>query len=292
MNMLVKDESLAEMIGIILGEGRLRWDQINRHYQLDIILNYIDEKDYVFYVKNYLSSLFKIRPKTSRQINEDGTEGKGVYLSIYNKNLVEDLISLGLIPGNKVENQVCVPKWIKNNKSLIIPCLKGLFDTDGSVFPVLKENAIKLNFKNGSFPLVEDFKDMCESLKITTSKISPYEEISEKSGEISITYIVQIQAREQVKKFLDFVKPMKWIFKKDKLLATVKDPFDYRMQYYNDEDVKIWISLYKELKSYKAVRDFLKIETTNPPRVETIRLRIMNFLGENYDEWLNQIKKI
>ena len=39
MNMLVKDESLAEMIGIILGDGRLRWDQINRHYQLDIILN-------------------------------------------------------------------------------------------------------------------------------------------------------------------------------------------------------------------------------------------------------------
>jgi len=289
--MLVKNESLAEMIGIILGDGRLRWDPVNRHYQLDIILNYIDERDYVFYVKNYLNSLFKMEPKISRQINEDGTEGKGIYLTIYNKNLVEDLISLGLMPGNKVENQVCVPKWIKSNKAFVIACLRGLFDTDGSVFPVLKENAIKLNFKNGSFPLIEDFKEMCESLKINTSKISPYEEISEKTGKISITYIIQIQARDQVKKFLDIVKPMKWIFKKDELLAIVKNPFDYRMQYYTVEDVKIWISLYKELKSYNAVRDFLKIETINPPRIETIRLRIKNFLGENYEEWLNQIKK-
>lgn len=38
------------------------------------------------------------------------------------------------------------------------------------------------------------------------------------------------------------------------------------------KDVKIWISLYKELKSYKAVRDFVKTETRIPPRVETIRL--------------------
>jgi intein/homing endonuclease len=154
--------------------------------------------------------LFQYKPKLSRQINEDGSIGKGIYLTIYSKKLVYELISLGLIPGNKVENQIKVPKWIKECKSYMIACLKGLFDTDGSIFPVIKEGAIKMNFKNGSLSLVEDFKEMTELFEIKTSKISSYSEITEKTNEFSITFILQIQARNQVKKFLDIINPMKW----------------------------------------------------------------------------------
>jgi intein/homing endonuclease len=152
--MLEKSESLAEMLGIILGDGRLRWDPTGRHYQLDVILNWVEEKDYVLYVNDLMMRLFQYKPKLSRQINEDGSIGKGIYLTIYSKKLVYELISLGLIPGNKVENQIIVPKWIKECKSYMIACLKGLFDTDGSIFPVIKEGAIKMNFKNGSLSLV------------------------------------------------------------------------------------------------------------------------------------------
>lgn len=92
--------------------------------------------------------------------------------------------------------------------------MKGLFDTDGSLFPVLKENSIKLNFKNGSFPLVNNFKHMCESIDIKTSKISSYEEKLKRTGKFSTTYIVQIQAKDQVKNFIELINPMKRIYRK------------------------------------------------------------------------------
>ena len=94
--MLEKSESLAEMFGIILGDGRLRWDPTGRHYQLDVILNWVDEKDYVLYVNDLMMRLFQYKPKISRQINEDGSIGKGIYLTIYSKKLIYELISLGL----------------------------------------------------------------------------------------------------------------------------------------------------------------------------------------------------
>jgi len=41
---------------------------------------------------------------------------------------------LGLKTGNKVKQQVDVPGWIKNNKKFQIACVRGLMDTDGSIF--------------------------------------------------------------------------------------------------------------------------------------------------------------
>lgn len=288
--MLEKSESLAEMFGIILGDGRIRWDPAGKHYQLDVILNWVDEKDYVLYVKDLLIKEFQYHPKISRQVNEDGSVGKGIYLTIYSKKIVQELISLGLFSGNKVKNQVKVPKWIKGCKTFILACLKGLFDTDGSIFPVMKENAIKMNFKNGSLPLVEDFKEMAELFEIKTSKISSYSENSEKTGESSTTYIVQIQARSQVKKFLDLINPMKWEYRKDHLLDLIMNPFDYTMEYYSDCDIENWILLYEKLKSFRLVREYLKNVEEKTPRIDTIRLRIKKYFGEKYEEWLKDVK--
>lgn len=169
-------------------------------------------------------------------------------------------------------------------------CLKGLFDTDGSIFPVMKENAIKMNFKNGSLPLVEDFKEMTEIFEIETTKISSYSEISEITGESSTTYIVQIQARNQVKKFLDLINPMKWEYRREHLLNLIKNPFDYTMEYYSDCDVKNWIFLYGKLKSFRLVREHLKNNEEKTPRIDTIRLRVKKYFGEKYEEWLNDVK--
>jgi len=36
--------------------------------------------------------------------------------------------------GSKYEQNVSVPKWIRNNKKLVLLCLRGLFETDGSVY--------------------------------------------------------------------------------------------------------------------------------------------------------------
>ena len=36
--------------------------------------------------------------------------------------------------GPKHKQNISIPKWIKNNKKFTLSCLKGLFETDGSIY--------------------------------------------------------------------------------------------------------------------------------------------------------------
>ncbi len=62
--------------------------------------------------------------------------------------------------GNKVQQQVDVPSWIKKKKSYSVACLRGLIDTDGGIIKHRytvggkKYCYKKLSFINSSIPLV------------------------------------------------------------------------------------------------------------------------------------------
>jgi DNA-binding XRE family transcriptional regulator len=105
---------LAEFVGIILGDGGLSKDQVK------IYLN--SEKDYEYsnFVVSLANTLFKTR---FRKIKRN----KYHVLVIYDSgiNLVEFLLSIGLKQGNKVKNQVDVPKWIKKKSSLLSSLSQG-----------------------------------------------------------------------------------------------------------------------------------------------------------------------
>lgn len=150
------------------------------------------------------------------------------------------MISKGLKPGNKIKNQVSVPdwikrdlKWIENNQEewekiflpLVIHCLRGLMDTDGSIYVNhhKKKNytSIAIQFTNGSKPLVNDFKEMCESIGVKTSKITQYIGTTEK-GNKYIGYTTKTESKSQVKKFLDIVKPIKWVVKKEEIAKKLE----------------------------------------------------------------------
>lgn len=209
---LKENYSLAEMIGIILGDGHLSIDG----YYLTITLNFQDEREYAVYIMKLLESLFKQKPVV---INLP--KNKANQLRISNRFLVEFLTSKDLKLGNKIKNQVGVPLWIKNNININAPCLKGLTDTDGSIFPVIRENSIKINFKNNSEPLVRDYKLMCENLGIKMANI--IEGWTYSRGKRFRYYKVHIGGKEQVAKFLYLVKPMKWKFKWRRFDAIFKN---------------------------------------------------------------------
>ena len=289
--------SLSELVGIILGDGHLKYDLFKRKYSIGISLNEIDDPKYVKYVESLMLSIFKVKPSLVHS-----KKSKKINLEIYRKQIVEALISIGLVPGNKVKNQVSVPEWIKkdiswiiNNqilweneyKLLVISCLKGLIDTDGTIYPIIKENAIKIGFKNASFPLINDFKEMCESLNIRTSEIIPYIDISDSNKKEYTYFNVLIQARDQVKKFLKTINPMKWQYKADKLMNLVNKPFDYRMNYYKISDALHWKELYEKIGDFRGVKEFIKNQKKSPPKVDTIRRNIEEILGKkNYLKWL------
>ena len=134
---------------------------------------------------------YKIRPMLI-------SEGQGYEFGPYFDDM-GDMIAFWYMPktGDKVKNQVYVPLWIKKEKvwikynqlewiskikPFVIACLRGLTDTDGSIYVDRFNKIIGIGFKNASLRLVKDFKSMCESLYIRTGKIteSPYK--SNKSG--------------------------------------------------------------------------------------------------------------
>ena len=197
---LLINEDLIELIGIILGDGNIQVFPDIWRYRLTITLNGIDESRYVEYVKMLLTRVFAEKPKVDNTI-----KGKGLLLAYFSKDIVESLVKLGMTPGRKSLHQVRVPKIVLDNLNFYKFCLKGLFDTDGSI-EINKHKNFILSFSNISAPLVEDFYKMCKALNIIPSpKI-----VRKKKRDGSIENTAIIAKKEEVKNFLNLIKPEKF----------------------------------------------------------------------------------
>lgn len=127
-----KDENLAELIGVILGDGHIQEYISNneRHvgsYFIEITLHE-EEKELIDRVRTLLES------KTGKKFRKYKKKGKAIRLVVYSKDLVQKLKNLGLETGNKTKNQVKVPERIKKDKKYSKKCLRGLIDTDGAIY--------------------------------------------------------------------------------------------------------------------------------------------------------------
>jgi len=198
---LPKNCDTAELISIMLGDGHLH--PIEKDKVVQISLNLVDEEHYFEYVGKLLKKIF---PHSEFRMKEN--QGKGVDWITTNSRihfaiceLGRGLNKTGLIPGNKVENQVSEPEWVLSSNIFIKKGLKGLFDTDGSI-GVSRKSQFILTFSNSSKNLVNDFYFMCK--KIGLDKIGNIVDIGHN------TWRVPIYDSEEIKKFLNIVKPEKF----------------------------------------------------------------------------------
>lgn len=198
----------AEFICIMLGDGSL----YNDGYHVTINLNRIDEPRYVNYVKSkildkvFWKNVFKLRNCKGWPIKKKGVYFESTKKSIHNYicQLGKGLIKTGLVPGDKVNNQVDVPEWVYYTKHQIRRGLKGLFDTDGDISIVGSGN-FRIGFTNASKPLVCDFLKMCELLGIKSNKVKLVEDKRE-SG----SWKFQLYNTNDIRKFLKIVNPEKF----------------------------------------------------------------------------------
>jgi len=202
---LKKNNELAEMIGIALGDGSIPKNQ-NR---LRVTLNKSEEPQYTQHVNDLMQKVLNKKPSIYEPKDADA-----IKLTISSKKLVEDLINNGLKPGDKKVNQVDVPQWIKQNKDYQKDCLRGLVDTDGSIHVHRANESIRIGFKNTSEPLMADFKEMCENNEIKTGKIYPVK------GEN--TYELHIESKKNVVKFINKIEPKKWGFRAETFGLVLK----------------------------------------------------------------------
>ncbi|MBD3211079.1 MAG: hypothetical protein GF311_00600 [Candidatus Lokiarchaeota archaeon] len=196
---LPKNEDTAELIAIMLGDGHIA--ELRNNKKVQITLNKIDEERYFKYVGRLLKRIF---PNSNFRITK--TKGKGYDWKTVNSRIHYAICELGkgiektgLIPGDKVKNQVSIPEWILSKKCFIIMALKGLFDTDGSI-AVSRKNQLTISFTNSSKKLVEDFFFMCEEINIHSGDLFKVRKGS---------WRVSIHNSKEIKKFLNLIKPEK-----------------------------------------------------------------------------------
>lgn len=140
---------LAELVGILLGDGGIRPSQFT------ITLNAVEDKKYSEYVKALIYKLFFYTPSSAVRKNT-----KALTLTSSGTELIKYLLAQGLHVGDKVKQQVDVPNWIKENPEYSRWCVRGLMDTDGGIFTnayVINGKSYvypKTNFTNASQPLL------------------------------------------------------------------------------------------------------------------------------------------
>ncbi len=147
---------LAELIGIVLGDGNIHeYIQTKkiRTYMLRIAGDSRKDRNYlVTYVAPLCECLFSIQPKFlyQKQSNE-------LFVILHSKKIIEFFKKMGLTPGNKIKNRLNIPGWVLEDETYLRACLRGLIDTDGSIFRMSNRDPqlLRINFRNVNSSLLE-----------------------------------------------------------------------------------------------------------------------------------------
>lgn len=125
------DEDLAELLGIHIGDGCISVTERYSEYYLGGDL--IEEREYH---DNWVAPLFNkkiMNPLFGKNVTYKEHPKLGIYgFHIFNKELVDFFKNLGVVAGSKIH--MGIPKEILLDKKLLKRFLRGLFDTDGSLY--------------------------------------------------------------------------------------------------------------------------------------------------------------
>lgn len=118
-----KSEALAELFGVILGDGYVGKNELT-------ITCAVHEKKYLEHIRDEIRELFGIDSK----IFAGYSNKNAIILDCYSCELVKFLTGEGLTSGNKKRNRASIPSWISENTGYSLAALRGLADTDGGIY--------------------------------------------------------------------------------------------------------------------------------------------------------------
>jgi len=166
----LESKDLAEFYGIMLGDGNLTKIKGYKigNYQIRIVGDSRNDRVYLEnYVKILIEKLFSVRVNVSKM-----KDANALILVATSRELVDFLQIKGFKPGDKIRNLLDIPDWIKENKEFLKFCLRGLYDTDGSVYKLTNQNSYQILFTNYNPVLLNSVRQSLLSLGIGVSKIS------------------------------------------------------------------------------------------------------------------------
>ncbi len=178
LRMPEKSAELAEFMGAIMGDGnisRIRGKPKVVCYEVRIAGH--GELDYD-YLKRHLggiaSRLFGLAGKMRFHHSKDHN---CVYLTFSSKDLVEFLEQMGAPVGNKMEQFLEIPDWVIAEDAFLRAYIRGLFDTDGSVFRMSNKDPqlLRIGLTSYNHSLIYDVRAALRNLGFHPSKPTNHE---------------------------------------------------------------------------------------------------------------------
>lgn len=182
---LTKSGDLAELIGVVLGDGHIC--KFPRTESLAIFSN-ANNPGFVERYDNLLERIFKKKP----YVAPSDKEGNCIRIRIYQKNISK---RLGIPTGARKDANIKIPQWILKDKAYLIRCLRGLYEAEGSFSVHLPTSTYKFIFSNYN-------KTLLDFVQRSIQKLGFY---ANQSG-----HKVQISRKEEVYKCKDLIRFRKY----------------------------------------------------------------------------------
>lgn len=132
---MVLTPELAEFVGILIGDGYIYTNK--NKYIIGFTGSPITDKDYYEYVKELIRKVWK-KEVTIKERN------KGLRIAFGSKEISDFLINgLGLAHGIDKSENIVIPECITKEWRLVKHSIRGIVDTDGSIFVAKKPGVIK-----------------------------------------------------------------------------------------------------------------------------------------------------
>ncbi len=188
------NEKLAELVGIIIGDGNIY--RKNNKYRIGFTGNIINDKLYFEYIKKIIWAEWK---KDARIF----IGGRGLRIVINSKEACNFLIDeLGLPYGRGKGEKVTIPEKIAKEWDLARHTIRGIVDTDGSVFVSKKPRVERypcIEITTTSLKLAKQIKYLLEEKDFRVNKIR---KSLSKLSKLD-TYRIALNGQVSLKKWLD-----------------------------------------------------------------------------------------
>ena len=114
---------LAEFMGILFGDGHVG------KYQTSITLDSQTDAEYIDFIVANIQKHFKITPGTRKRKG-----ARAIEICISSVSFSKHMVRYGMKEGNKIKKGFRIPNWIFESKVYLKVFIRGLFDTDGTVY--------------------------------------------------------------------------------------------------------------------------------------------------------------
>jgi len=177
---LKKNGDLAELIGVILGDGNIYL--FPRTECLRIVGNF-KNKGFATRYANLIKNVFGKTPRVSKRKSSNATD-----IVIYEKYLSK---RLGIPSGTRAKSNIKIPLWIKTNQNFSIRYLRGLYEAEGSLCFHQKTYTHKFLFSNRNASMLKNVFQL-----VTMLGFHPHTSVNQ----------VQISRKEEVQKLKNLLK--------------------------------------------------------------------------------------